>query len=299
MIERVLIALDGSLESEDIFSEAERVAGPRAVFDLLHVLELEPRDLPGLGPMTADVARIYLEQTARRFSHRTVQIHLRSGAPEAAIPKAARTLGADLIALTTHARRGLSRLFMGSVAENVIRNSPTPVLLTRPELARPLKPLQRILVPLDGTPDSKQVFRTVRPLAKDSSVEVILLQVVVDLLVADPLAGGQRRSVGELLPDPATSLRAAASRLEREGLRTRSLVVFGSAADQILEQARILDVDLIAMACAARSGLARAFRSSVAFKVLRHTDRAVLLHRITSESETTFATRELQGRGET
>ena len=38
---------------------------------------------------------------------------------------------ADLIVMGTHGRRGLSRLFLGSVAEKVVRISPVPVLTIR------------------------------------------------------------------------------------------------------------------------------------------------------------------------
>ncbi|MEZ4663771.1 MAG: universal stress protein [Caldilineaceae bacterium] len=39
----------------------------------------------------------------------------------------------DVIAMATHGRSGLSRMLMGSVAEEVVRTSPIPVLLLRPE----------------------------------------------------------------------------------------------------------------------------------------------------------------------
>lgn len=39
--------------------------------------------------------------------------------------------GADLIVLGTHGRTGLSRLLLGSIAENVVRGSPVPVLMVR------------------------------------------------------------------------------------------------------------------------------------------------------------------------
>jgi len=285
MIERILIALDGKPESERIFAEVERVAGPDTKFDLLHVLEPHPREIPGVGVMAEDRARPYLENVARRLPGKDIRIHLRSGDPELEIPKAAQNLGADLIALTTHARSGLSRFFLGSVAETIIRKSARPVLLTRPDLSRPRRPLQRILVPIDGSPESKQVFNSIRLLARNSQVEIILLQVVVNLVVVDPLAGPGLISAIDLVPDPTPSLRASAARLEREGLQARAMVVFGGAADQILEQARLLDVDLIAMASTARKGLARAFSSSVSFKVLRHADRAVLLHRSDPHAE--------------
>lgn len=40
------------------------------------------------------------------------------------------TTGADLVVVGTHGRRGLSRVFLGSVAEKVVRHSPVPVLTT-------------------------------------------------------------------------------------------------------------------------------------------------------------------------
>ena len=44
------------------------------------------------------------------------------------ILQAAKEGGADVIVLGTHGRRGLSRVFLGSVAEKVVRLSPVPVL---------------------------------------------------------------------------------------------------------------------------------------------------------------------------
>jgi len=48
--------------------------------------------------------------------------------PSAAILHAQKTLGADVIVMNTHGRRGLSHLFMGSVAERVVREAECPVL---------------------------------------------------------------------------------------------------------------------------------------------------------------------------
>jgi len=43
----------------------------------------------------------------------------------------AKQIGADLIVMGTHGRRGVSHLFIGSVAERVVRTSPCPVLTVR------------------------------------------------------------------------------------------------------------------------------------------------------------------------
>jgi nucleotide-binding universal stress UspA family protein len=49
------------------------------------------------------------------------------------ILKAAAQIGADLVAMGTHGRSGISHLLMGSVAENVMRNATVPVLVVGPK----------------------------------------------------------------------------------------------------------------------------------------------------------------------
>jgi nucleotide-binding universal stress UspA family protein len=57
------------------------------------------------------------------------------GSPDRNIVERAKTDGVDLIIMATHGRDGLSRMFMGSVTEQVIRNAPCPVLAIPPYLA--------------------------------------------------------------------------------------------------------------------------------------------------------------------
>jgi nucleotide-binding universal stress UspA family protein/uncharacterized protein (DUF2267 family) len=54
------------------------------------------------------------------------------GSPAAEIVRVAGEIKSDLIVLGTHGRRGLGRLLMGSVAEEVIRRAPCPVLTLKP-----------------------------------------------------------------------------------------------------------------------------------------------------------------------
>ncbi len=55
----------------------------------------------------------------------------KSGDPRMVIEETAAEIGADLIVMGTHGRRGVSRLLLGSVAESVARTAPCPVLLVR------------------------------------------------------------------------------------------------------------------------------------------------------------------------
>jgi nucleotide-binding universal stress UspA family protein len=91
------------------------------------------------GPLYVDAQRNQ-EQTSKQKLDEIAQQHLRgvkyelatyNGDPAPAIVKAAASLSADLIVIGTHGRKGFSRVFLGSVAEIVLRDAPCPVLVVR------------------------------------------------------------------------------------------------------------------------------------------------------------------------
>ena len=279
-MERILVALDGSAESEQILDHVVRIARHDARIDLLHVLPMFNHEIPGVGFNVEDLAAIYLESVAERLQDRTVRTFVWRGAPEEEIPKAAQSLNADLLALTTHGRRGLSHLLMGSVAEVVVRNASVPVLITRPGLPAPQGPVKRILVPYDGSEGSAEVFETVQALAGEGGAELLLLQVLTPF-VADLAPLG----FPLVPPDPAPTFEEQVRRLRGKGLHVSPVVAQGEPAAQILRQARELQADLIAMSTTGRKGLSRILLGSVAEEVVRKMDRPVLLHRVAPRSE--------------
>jgi nucleotide-binding universal stress UspA family protein len=56
---------------------------------------------------------------------------IRQGRPATEIVEAAREIEADLIVIATHGHTGLKHVLLGSVAENVVRHAPCPVLTVR------------------------------------------------------------------------------------------------------------------------------------------------------------------------
>lgn len=128
---------------------------------------------------------------------------------------------------------------------------------------------KRILVPLDGSPLADRIVDQVRRLLLRRDLEVVLLTVV------------------EPIPDPAARARALQDARDHiEGVRDRLIdagaiattrVVVGGPAEQIVEHARRLEPELVAMATHGRSGLTRFLRGSVAEKVVRHCPTPVLV----------------------
>lgn len=76
-------------------------------------------------------ARLARELTKQ--SHHEVQFEvLHHEHPGVAIGQFAESIGASLIVASTHGRTGLARLVVGSVAMEIVRHSPCPVVLSRP-----------------------------------------------------------------------------------------------------------------------------------------------------------------------
>jgi nucleotide-binding universal stress UspA family protein len=139
---RVLVALDGSQSAEAVLRFLLEIAGPLDMrVLLLRVLEPTPPrilDVPGqilvedVGARRRD-AEEYLAPIASALRARGVDTAwaVRRGRAADEILAAARESGADLIAMATHGRTGLSRLLFGSVTEAVLRQAPIPVFMIR------------------------------------------------------------------------------------------------------------------------------------------------------------------------
>lgn len=113
---------DLSLDVLTPLTEFARLFGSR-VF-LMNVREEAEADVP-VHPM-----RIAFERL--REAGVTAEPILKQGDVALQILETCRETGADLIAMTTHGRSGLSRWTMGSVAEKVLRSSNVPLLVVRP-----------------------------------------------------------------------------------------------------------------------------------------------------------------------
>jgi nucleotide-binding universal stress UspA family protein len=84
--------------------------------------------------VSEDPSKLELQKIARKHLDGRVRYGLatRAGKPAEAINQAAEDFGVDLIVMATHGKTGVTRLFLGSVAEQVVRTSKRPVFTIRP-----------------------------------------------------------------------------------------------------------------------------------------------------------------------
>jgi nucleotide-binding universal stress UspA family protein len=85
--------------------------------------------------------------------------------------------GTDLVVLSTHARKGMPRLFLGSFAETLMLYSPVPILVVNPQV-RAATSIDQFLFPTDFSDESREVYLRTLDLAKVFGARVILMHQV-------------------------------------------------------------------------------------------------------------------------
>lgn len=148
MFKKILIPLDGSTLSESILPHVSQLAksiGAQVVLLRVVSTPIPETSYAGLYAMPVPAAPTaperdpyaeaegYLQRVAfDYFPDQTVTLQVAGGPTGENILDLATDQDIDLIAMTTHGRSGLSRMVLGSVADEVVRRSHLPVLLLRP-----------------------------------------------------------------------------------------------------------------------------------------------------------------------
>lgn len=279
-IRTVLFATDHSEGAERALLYAERLAEREdADLHVLHVVQDEsllPLDDFELDPAEV-AAELDLPPPPRRAAGEPQRLEVERRAPAAAsgILSYAREAGADVIVIGTHGRRGVRRLVLGSVAEEVVRLSDRPVLVVGPE-SDPKAEIRRVLAPVDFSEHARRALLDARKVAALLEAELDVLHVIEEVTPPDaydlhavPLATGEvqarsREALGRLLeetPGPEASVE----------------VRIGYPAAVIADYAADSGAGLIVLASHGRTGLRRFLLGSVAERVLRHAPCPVLV----------------------
>ena len=147
MAKRILVPLDQSEVAEAAVPVvADTARGAQATVRLLHVAPVPGNRLDEHGRVVAyadqEMERLrsegldYLHAVEAQLPGIPVECAVRFGDPVPEILAEAEAFGAELIAVTTTGRSGVSRTLFGSVAEQILRKADTAVMLLRSERPR-------------------------------------------------------------------------------------------------------------------------------------------------------------------
>lgn len=295
IFENVLVPLDGSAPSltaldyglalaragahlrvVHVVDESRLVAETAAAetgFDptnLLNALEEQARAIIGLATLRSRAAGV---ESAAEIVH---------AHPVWAILDASKRSGCDLIVMGTHARSGLTRAFLGSTTEGVLRMSETPVLTVRAGIGKGEDELfRRAVVAVDDSAPAEAALGLAARLAISMNTEVVVGH-AIDTRHLHDMAAQYGYDPKPILDDWYADARTLIKPLLlKVGLATSTepTIVEGNPASAILQLAQDQKADVIVVGSHGRSGLARLILGSVAEGVVRRSPIPVLVVR--------------------
>lgn len=233
-----------------------------------------PEALSVLEGKEASDAREVLEKLVRikELEGLPVTPILKCGDAERELSRIVHQYHIDLAVLSTHGRTGFKRLLMGSVAEELFRSLPCPVLTVGPNISRRFdaqSEVKEILFPTDLSYESGAVFKYLATVAAEYGAHITLLHIVPR----------EDRGHSAATDDP-DRLRNAMRRMFCPQIDPRCdvrlIVEAGDPVELILAHALADKVDLIGFGVRKAGEIITHFRSTIPYKVVLEAECPVL-----------------------
>lgn len=268
----ILVALDGSENSRGALAAAIRLV--HAFEARLHVLHVVPkleeysRHSELLSPLLSaldTVGKQVVEDAAMRAEEASVRptTEVAHGVPPVEIAEYARRNGIQLIAIGSRGLNPRGAQVLGSVSYQVSMIAPCSVLVVKEA-----NPFSRILLAVDGSPDSRRATEFVRLLGPKLDSKVTLTFIVPS----------RPQGVFTLAATPAEPfLLEAETALRKAGLAVVRDLRYGHPAEEIVKAGA--RHTLVALGARGRSDLSLDYVGGVADKVLRNSSVSTLVVR--------------------
>lgn len=301
----LLVPLDGSSLAEQALPVAGTIAH-RGGLTVHLAMALQPVPVflasgeewvpdPGLEEELRGQVTQYLKSSAEALetAHGVeVSYALLEGAPAHALADHARAKRIGLIVMTSHGHSGVSRLWLGSVADRLLRRVKVPVLLLRSQEGALQTEFRRVLIALDGLPEGEGVLEPAIQLGTLCHDTHFTLVQVVEPPVAliTPMAmhpAKMRPHWREVQENGARSyLERIASHMRTRGLHVSTEMIGARGiGERILELAGSTRADLLVVGTHGAQGIERMLLGSVADKVVRGASMPVLVVPTRKENE--------------
>jgi nucleotide-binding universal stress UspA family protein len=273
-IKNILYASDFSRTAENAAAYALELALRfQARIFALHV---RPPEIYGMAPpeswaVLRDAAAIQAREEALRLNNLFCGVPHTSLVEEGdvwdVLAAAIEKYSIDLIVMGTHGRRGLQKMILGSVAENVLRRASSPVLTVGPcvELKAQLPAeMKRILFATDFSPASEAAAAYACSLAHENQAALDILHII------EPAKNGDHTPAPEVVSGCAAKICALIPEDLPSRCQANTLIEVGEPAQQILNVATARRSQLIVLGAKTASDLTPAGRLpwAVAHKVI-------------------------------
>lgn len=284
---KTLLAVDGSDHSYEAVRALKYLSRSQELL-VVHVLDVPTPAYPMMMPEVAQEIYDTLERNMREDGNRLldrimsllpmdagpVTKHLVVGSPADQIVALAEQHHIDLSVLGTRGFGPVKERVIGSVAHRVLSFAPGSKLI----LPGPMKALNQILLPLQGSQDAEAALRFLQQKPFRESVRVTLLTVLphtrppwpVDMASAEQIETHSLRAAREFLNEMAAKLTAL-------GYQAKAAATLGTPVDSILQEAKAMQADLILLGSRGRHGLTRMVFGSVSHALLHQATYPLLI----------------------
>ena len=295
MFKHIIIPLDGSGLAETVLPMAVNLAVDlNSKVTLLHIIEKDAAPVihGDRHLTTTQEAGSYLEGIRKQHFPRdlAVSLHVHTTATRNVadgIINHQAELGPDLIIICTHGRSGLRQIMFGSIAQQVVESGRTPVLIIRPQVATlpPGGHIQTLLAAADDDPEHGQGLQTALKfgLAINARVSVIGVVPTIGTL------SGRHATTGKFMPATTYQILEMAEK-EMEIFLRQTIQSFGETspnvslqigrgdpASIIAKTAEAVTADIIILGTHGKAGAKAIWSGSMTAKVIKQTQRPLLL----------------------
>ncbi len=205
---------------------------------------------------------------------KTKNVVVRGFSPAEEILQYAEDKNIDLIVMGTHGRSAITRFFLGSTAEKVVRFSPCPVITLREEPKEYIKTRTygRILFPTDYSEHAQKALKWAVELAKDYHTELDVLHVLEQNIPPQYYSAGISSLFDldrELKKRAMKALAKFLEGVDRKQINVKRFIREGKSDVEIVKFAEKRSIDLIIMPSHGMSGLERILMGSTTERVIR------------------------------
>jgi nucleotide-binding universal stress UspA family protein len=229
-------------------------------------------------------ANAILDKACSLFQHEATEVRtrVRVGPPAREIIREIEESHYDLVVVgQAQNNNSLTRLLLGSTAVRVVEHAPCPVIVAKGKS----DPIRRILLCDSGAtgPSTLKRFTTQLGGLLQGDEEVAVLHVMSQMSAGPGIDGHQlRASAGQLIEEDAPEaefIRKSVEILKQSGIHPRPEVRHGLVINEILEEARTGDYDLVVIGAYRGEGWRRILLDDLAHKIIIQVDRPILVVR--------------------
>ena len=210
-----------------------------------------PEALPQVMEAAEEQAKFEAQQLHEMLASVAHDVSVSEGDVWPTIHDMVRQQNIDMIVIGTKGRTGLGRALLGSVAEEIFRRAPCPVLTVGPHISRDTErrlEMKEILYATDFSPESLSALPYAVSLAQEHQARLTVLHVIAEETVGELVHAGNyvestERRLRELVPSEVKSWCEPNFRVEK-----------GPAAEKIMEVAIALGADLIVLGVRGAAG---------------------------------------------